>query len=257
MYNKTKRLLPNSLSSCKIDGCGKKAVAFHLCSTHYSKLKKYGDPTLGRTNDGNAKERKRLRAKLKPKPEQQKKAACSIEGCANFVRAKGWCQYHYDTWRRKGDPLAKTIKRLPPNSLGACKIDGCKNKAVSNHLCPKHREKFVKYGDPLGGWEQNGRSKEWHIRKGGYVIKFDRSSLHANKITGIVFQHRQVMGELIGRPLRSDENVHHKNGNRADNRPENLEMWISGQPAGQRVRDQVEWAKYILKEYAHLVDKMM
>lgn len=36
--------------------------------------------------------------------------------------------------------------------------------------------------------------------------------------------HRHVMSSLIGRPLTSDEVVHHKDGNTLNNHPDNLEL---------------------------------
>lgn len=61
---------------------------------------------------------------------------------------------------------------------------------------------------------------------------------HANGAAGYnsrrMPQHRIVMAEHIGRPLRSNETVHHLNGDRADNRIENLELHPGSHGAGQR-----------------------
>lgn len=58
------------------------------------------------------------------------------------------------------------------------------------------------------------------------------------------------MSEHLGRALLPEETVHHKYGQRLDNKIENLELWSTSQPKGQRVSDKVEWAKQMLELYA-------
>jgi hypothetical protein len=67
-------------------------------------------------------------------------------------------------------------------------------------------------------------------------------------------EHRVVMEQLLQRPLRAYENVHHRNGIRTDNRPENLELWVRPQPPGRRVEDLLAW---VVAEYPNELRQLM
>jgi HNH endonuclease len=95
------------------------------------------------------------------------------------------------------------------------------------------------------------------VNQDGYVdvtIPYPERPLFGGR--GHVGEHRYVITKVLGRPLRSDEHIHHKNGVRSDNRLSNLEVWSINTPPfrrqvpGQRVTDQVEWAIETLRRYA-------
>lgn len=70
-------------------------------------------------------------------------------------------------------------------------------------------------------------------------------------------EHTVVMSDMLGRPLQPGENVHHKNGIRTDNRPENLELWVTHQPKGARIKDLLPWARELVERYGDIPSQLL
>jgi len=74
--------------------------------------------------------------------------------------------------------------------------------------------------------------KKKRLMKYGYVYILMPSHPNAMK-SGYVLEHRLVMGRKLGRYLNKYEAVHHINGIRDDNRPENLKIVALGNHNGE------------------------
>lgn len=121
-----------------------------------------------------------------------------------------------------------------------CSVDGCDRKilTVKSGLCRIHYSRLRatgKVGPPHSLKAEGGSIT---LSKAGYLNKHDKDGSR-----GV---HCLVMEGMLGRPLHPFEKVHHRNGLRSDNRPANLELWIKGHPAGQRVEDLVA---FVIGEY--------
>ena len=89
-----------------------------------------------------------------------------------------------------------------------------------------------------------------HLNHGYWVIPVPKRLRRLVGGAKRIGEHRLVMALHLGRPLFPDEVVHHRNGNRTDNRIENLELWSTAHPKGQRVEDLVAFGVEMLSLYA-------
>jgi HNH endonuclease len=139
-----------------------------------------------------------------------------------------------------GDVSAEIPLRERSDNSGPCTVETCGKPARKKKLCDLHYYRVKYHGDPFAN-EKIHMSR--HLEKNGYVRVYVSGE-------GLRAEHRLVMENILGRKLYPHESVHHKNGIRDDNRPENLELWASlSQPYGQRVSDLVEYAEKILSIY--------
>ena len=208
---------------CKLNDCDNWYFARGLCNKHYSQVRAGKLPESLLEDSRNN----------KPKPPE----FCTIENCNRKHFASGLCRTHH-RWKKQGKDMTGAPRVFKYEIQ--CIVVGCEDQAKSAMMCYRH------YHNP----EAAGQKEDpihLHIDRSGYIVLQGKHP--ANPYPHREYEHRIIMEKIIGRQLKKKENVHHENGDRADNRPENLELWSSSQPPGQRVEDKMKWVYEMLDQY--------
>lgn len=136
---------------------------------------------------------------------------CQRPECGRNSLRSGLCRKHLQEASDSGELVTPL-----------CSIADCNFVVQSKQLCSMHWQR-ERNGTPMDK-KRKAPNGTGHTMDHGYKVFFIDGKR--------VFEHRLVMSEYLGRELTEHETVHHINGNRLDNRLENLQLRVGQHGSG-------------------------
>ena len=209
---------------CIEDGCSSVVWSTYQsrCSIHQRRVDRTGE----------------ARPEDSPRKVRSKPVQCAAKGCHLDATAKDWCGIHYSRDYSTGDISEDTPVSWHYRKFGEeCLEEGCTRQSIKRYLCGKCYAKRYRDGTPM----PERRIEPFPYSDGYLAVNVDGKK---------IFHHRYVWEQHYKVKLQPGQNIHHINGVRDDNHIDNLELWDTSQPQGQRVLDKLHWAVEMFLRYA-------
>ena len=130
------------------------------------------------------------------------------------VDARDHCHGHYQRLDRHGEVDLSPLRK----GKSMCKVETCDRDAERRGYCQAHYKRVLKYGHPQVAIPTREVDGKGHMSHGYRVINVPKKLRYLSKGSTKMAEHRFAMAKHLDRPLRSDEDVHHLNGVKTDNR---------------------------------------
>lgn len=161
-----------SIIACSVENCekptGVKGTARGLCSGHYQRLNRHGDPLAGGSSPRSA------------------GGTCVVLECETpDVGPHGYCGKHWIAWKRYGDPDVRKRFRT------FCTIEGCDAPTHGRGLCSAHWARRKRTGDALGS---NPRIQTGDANPGwlGNDVSYAGAHARVRRMHGVARLHKCV-----------------------------------------------------------------
>lgn len=149
---------------------------------------------------------------------------CSVSSCSRARYCKGYCEPHYRRVKDHGDPLADVpigdLQKKPPQLCVCviCSAEFVRTKHSTGRYCSRRCA-----WEGRGGAAFSAAISRGSVQKRGDALRGRGEGRTYRKLNGR-HEHRVVAEQKLGRALLPGEIVHHIDGDKLNNHPDNLEV---------------------------------